>query len=116
MAVLAKLSKEIVDKLREPVFILDESEVKELGAMMGVDLIAGTRDDLPEGYYAVSRLALANTFINDAHPGLRIALTVEDDGTASDVEFHDYSTCYKPEDCMQDEPIKLGSYVEAKRP
>lgn len=68
-----KLSAEVVGKLREPILVTTEEELKKLEEFLGVELIAGIRDEYP-GKLVISRLALANAFINDADLGLRLAI------------------------------------------
>ncbi len=75
---------EVVRKLRETVALLDDQQVQTLEDILGVELISGLVEGEPH-MHRISRLALANAFINDAKPGLRLAIVVDDDVDNSEV-------------------------------
>lgn len=89
------LKQETFDRLRETVATLTVQQAARLEEMLGAELIVRAGEN---GAVEVSRLSLANAFINDAEIGLRIALEVETDkGPVTGVRFMSFADDYNPQ-------------------
>lgn len=92
-----ELNKGMVDRLIEPIAFIDEKTYYALSNILGVELIV-TSENAPNGKYTLSRLGLANSFINNAMIGLRLAVKIDDDGKCSGINFVDLSKRYSESD------------------
>lgn len=96
---LAEIPQEVANRLIEPLAYLTVPQLDALASILGVEIIAGGPSPESPNRFKVSRLGLANSFINDAKMGLRLAVAVEQDGTASPMaEFIDLEDQYSNEE------------------
>ena len=99
------IADETCEALREPVLALTKTEIERLEEFLGVELIYGERESHP-GKFCISRLALANAFINDVRMGLRIAIDVDSEtNKAFGCRFIDCSDMYSEEDKVRFEEL-----------
>jgi len=75
--IMKALSRETTERLLRPLFYVSEEEANRIEDALGIELIVEPTEE--EDKFGISRFSMANSFINDAEPGCRLTMRLEEE-------------------------------------